>query len=455
MGPDQYLFITPVWGEAYVERFVKVCLPSQLSAGNLGAIPSEKGRFLIYTLREHARTITRSPAFRLLKSMMPVAVKSLDDLPDPRLSKNPHELQTAAYMRGIRAGEGKETAFVFLTPDILVGDGTYRNMMRLAEDGKRIHLVAGIRMLTEGAVSCVAQHWREGRPDVAIPSRDLVRACLDNLHPISVAHIVNDGKVLAPQHLYWRVADHGLLARGFHLHPLFVWPRSSDAVIRNTLDDEYVSRACPDRSDWHTVTDSDEICVIEFSDRQHKSGMIAAEPLTDRTWENFLRHGTTEDHRNHVLHRIMFHAQNVAIDEWGPAAAASDELVGRYLDLFVHGVPVLCEATTMPLVVPASVPETRRRMRRLLRFLALPYRVANRVINFKLYRYVDRLNEQLKVQQIQLDQCVAQITLVSKMVEEHVGRLKNLEAEVYEATARVAREAEARQRLEMRFRRAG
>ncbi|MDB5311775.1 MAG: hypothetical protein JWO38_5977, partial [Gemmataceae bacterium] len=32
--PDQYLFITPVWGDRYVERFVKVSLRTQLSAGN-------------------------------------------------------------------------------------------------------------------------------------------------------------------------------------------------------------------------------------------------------------------------------------------------------------------------------------------------------------------------------------------------------------------------------------
>src|SRR5205814_806955 len=118
--------------------------------------------------------------------------------------------------------------------------------------------------------------------EAPIPPRALVRSCMDSPHPITSGHIVTRDKVLAAQHFYWRVGDHGLLVRGFHIHPILVWPREADAAIRNTLDDEYVSRACPNRMDWHTVTDSDEMCVIEFSDRNHKLGMLKPQAMTDR-----------------------------------------------------------------------------------------------------------------------------------------------------------------------------
>ena len=436
-GPERYSFITPVWGDVYVERFLKLSLPSQLSAGNLGAIPRGKGEFLIYTRREHARTILRSPAYRRLKAMMPAAVRSLDDLPDPRLGKNPHELQTAAYTRGIKAGAGAETAFVFLTPDILIGDGTYRNMVRLAEGGKRIHLVAGIRMLAEGAVSCLVQHRLEGRIAVAIPCRGLVRSCLDNLHPISVGHIVDEGGVFAAQHLYWRVGDQGLLARGFHLHPLLVWPRNPDAVIRNTLDDEYVSRACPDREDWHTVTDSDEMCVIEFSDRRHKFDMVGSERLSDATVAAFLHEFTTPDHREHVRHRIRFLAQNPGGREWDAAESESDVLVAKYLDLHARGVPEEGRLGRVEVVHSPAAPRVSS-AKFLLRAVVAPLRLANRSINFFQYRYLERLNATILHQQKQLDQAHRQLANLSKMVEEMTERLAQAEEAARSAEIRAA-----------------
>jgi hypothetical protein len=419
-GPDQYLFITPVWGEAYVERFVKLCLPAQLSAGNLGSVPKDRGLFLIYTRGEFARTITRSPAYRKLKSMMPTAVKSLDDLPDPRFNKNPHELQTAAYLRGLRAGAGKETAFVFLTPDILVGDGTYRNMVRLAEAGQRVHLLAGIRMLSEGAVACVTQHRGTGPADVAIPCRSLVRFCLDNPHPLARGHMVNDGKVLAAEHLYWKVGDHGLLARGFHLHPLLVWPRDPNAVIRNTLDDEYVSRACPDRADWHAVVDSDEMCVVEFSDRGHKTNMLAPEPMSDRALAKFLHDHTSPDHREHVLNRLFFHTQGVVPQDWTAAEAESDAMVDRCLKLFDTNIDEVPDAA--PVAPPP--PSWKKRTARLL---SLPWRAAYRLLNRRLYNYADRLNAMVQSQQFQIEQQGRQVANLSQLVEALLERVERLE----------------------------
>ncbi|HJZ60242.1 MAG TPA: hypothetical protein VKE74_35190, partial [Gemmataceae bacterium] len=164
-GPEQYVFITPVWGEAYVERFVKLSLPSQISAGNLGAIPAARVRYLIFTRREHIADIRRTPAFRRLRDIVPVSLLSLDDLPDPELDGNPHPLQTAAYTRGIGYADRGNTAFVFLTPDILLGDGSIENMVRLADAGRRVVLVAGVRMSTDGAVACIARHRQGSQPE--------------------------------------------------------------------------------------------------------------------------------------------------------------------------------------------------------------------------------------------------------------------------------------------------
>ena len=333
-GPEQFLFLTPVWGAKYVERYLSASLPSQLADGNLGAVPPGRGKYLIFTRREHVGTIRQSPAFRQLQSMMPVALRSLDDLPSPSSFEHPHVLQTAAYTRGIRAGAKKDTAYAFLTPDGIYADGAFRSMVRFAESGRRVILLATIRMTAAGALACVERHRTPGAAHAAVPPRRLVRAMLDNLHPISESHIVNGGAVGAAQHLYWKVGDNGLVAHGFHLHPFLVWPRNRDARIRNTLDDEYIANACPDQSDWFVVPDSEELCVCEFSEPGHKSGFVTTLPLIEEEIVQFILYQTCAAHRTQVRQQIRFQSADVPEDLWSATGAIAEEFVCRHLDGF-------------------------------------------------------------------------------------------------------------------------
>jgi hypothetical protein len=412
--PEQYVFITPVWGEQYVERFVKVSLRTQLSEGNLGAVPSGKGLYLIYTFRENVRAIKRSAAFRHLKSLMPVSIRFLDDL--PRFGEDyPHDLQTAAYVRGIKSAAGRDAAFVFLTPDILLNDGAVRTLIRRTESGSRVVLAAGVRMTTEGAVDCVTAHRMPGRADAPVPSRQLVRTLLNHLHPISCAHLVQpDGTVQTAEHLYWRVGEHGLLARGFHIHPLLVWPRNANARMHKSLDDEYVEWACPDPAEWYTVTDSDELCILEFSDRRHKLEMIAGEPLTTNAEiEHFLAMRTNATHRHHIQHRLRFHAEGVDPSLWAETDEQSDRMVERYLRIHAEG-ETLARAAVFEAPPHQSRPNILKQLARSV------FRRAYYYLNYPLYQYLGRMNAEIVHLRKVLDQTTKQLDNVSRIVDRQV-----------------------------------
>jgi len=413
--PEQYVFITPVWGEQYVERYVKVSLRTQLSEGNLGAVPPGKGLYLIYTFRENVRAIVRSAAYRQLKSMMPVSIRSLDDL--PRFGEDyPHDLQTAAYIRGIKAGAGRETAFVFLTPDILLGDGAVQTLIQRTESGSRVVLAAGVRMTADGAVECVSGHRSPGRADAPVPPRALVRGLLDHLHPISHGHIVQpDGTVHIAQHLYWPVGDQGLLARGFHIHPLLVWPRNPDAGIYKSLDEEYVERACPDPADWYTVTDSDELCILEFSERRHKLEMLAGPPIqSEEAIIAFMEGSTNATHRQHVLHHLRFHVRGIDSAEWSEIGEQSDRLVNRFLAVFESGPSLARVEVVESVPAPPAPSPVKLVVRALVRKLYF-------VLNYPLYQYVGRLNAELVHLRKVVDQNAKQLDNVSRILN---GKIK-------------------------------
>ncbi|MDB5309456.1 MAG: hypothetical protein JWO38_3658, partial [Gemmataceae bacterium] len=167
-----------------------------------------------------------------------------------------------------------------------------------------------------------------------------------------------------------------------------------------TLDDEYVERACPDRADWYTATDSDEICVLEFSDRDHKRGMLAHAPvLSDPDVIRFVAESTTPTHRLHVRRHIRFHTRDVVPAEWGEVTVRSDRLVKRYLHLFE--TRLAGQALTGPfqeeverwLNPGAGTPLGGDSAAvRAVRWLARP---AYRFLHYPLYRYAGRLNAEL------------------------------------------------------------
>lgn len=452
--PDEYLFVTPVWGEVYVERYVKVCLPAQLSAGNLGAMPADRTRYVIYTLREHADTIRRSPAYRRLKKLVPTSLLSLDDLPHPSSNPNPHELQTAAYSRGIRAGHRRDTAYIFLTPDLLLSDGSCRNLVRMCEeDGRRVAMVASIRMCVDGAIACVDRH-RTGTPgEVCIPPRELVRDCLHDIHPISAAHVMCEHGVKAAQHIYWQVGDAGMLVHGFHLFPLLVWPSVPNVHVKNTLDDDYVARACPDRADWHTVTDTDEVCVVEFSERHHKPGMVAPHYFTEVDLTRFVVTGTLPEHREMFTAPIHFHSAPLDPAEWEPVKAEAAKFVAYMLRLHadatapkkltpvaeahaptpahVAALPPVPVTNVTPVSQPLAVADKpfmgrfqdvlADAIRRVpfLRSVLFPVRLLYRVVALPLYLFLDRQNAEL----IDLRNHVRQLRQERDRMADQLGRL--------------------------------
>jgi len=386
--PSQYLFVNPVWGEAYVERFLKLSLPAQLSAGNMQAMPRDRSHYLICTRERHFAAIRESAAFRRLEQLVPASLLSLDDLPDPGSNPNPHELQTAAFNRGLRFGRGRNAAFIFLTPDVLLADGAFSRLVALCEErGKRVVTIASIRMCVDGASECLDDH-RTGTPgEIAIPARDLVRHCLGDIHPISAAHIVTEHGVKAAQHHYWPAGTDGFLIHAFHLSPILVWPEVNGVSIRSTLDDDYVGRACPTRAGWYTSTDSDEICQVEFSARNHKSHIVSPFYLTEAHLRHFMAASTNETHRELFRTAFRFHASPVDPTVWAPVEAEAAAYVTGLLDRFErdHVQPLRA--------VAAARPASARR--RLLSRVFAPAKAGYRLLALPLYRYLDRMNSRM------------------------------------------------------------
>jgi len=268
-GPKGYYFLTPVWGESYVRLFLDVCLPALMAPGNLPVFKGDaNSQFIIFTTFEDAQTIRAAPIFQELSGVIQVNIEYiLRPKPHPFSGQVPkHDIMSLCHRRGLAMADAADAATLFLNPDLIFADGSFRTVKCLAEEGKDAILVTGIRTIKQTMSRAVKPYKQENV--IAIPPRDLMQLTLDNMHPLAYSSFWDEGGTdLVAANLYWRAGREGIVARCYHLHIILIYPQRKNAAFFSTIDDDLILTACPDARNDHIITDSDDFLMVELSDR--------------------------------------------------------------------------------------------------------------------------------------------------------------------------------------------
>jgi hypothetical protein len=329
----RFHFITAVWGEAYTELFLRLVLPNQLSAGNLGFFRDKPGSatFKVYTTQRDAERIRASPAYARLAEAVTPDISLVEDID----LSGKYSALTQCHRRAIASADAVGAALVFLSPDLIWSDGTFRRLWQLAHTGTRVVMVGSIRVAKETFVpEYLARHLSPAVGMAGVGSRPLVALALKHLHPLSQSLFWDSDRFdsIGPSHLYWRVGSDGMLVRAFHLHPLMVNPVVRGLLPSSTIDADYTPLACPDPRAVYVVQDSDEIAGFEISARgQFGSFRPKRARVADVAF--YARYWTQAHHLNFVDRSIRIHAGELS-SAWHSIERESDEVVAavhRYL----------------------------------------------------------------------------------------------------------------------------
>ena len=337
----QLHFITAVWGRTYTDLFLQVVVPNQLSAGNLLYFRDKPGSalFKIYTTKADAEYIRASPCYAQLAAAVPVEFVLFDDVD---LGAK-YEALIECHRRAIRSADETGAALVFLSPDAIWSDGTFRRLWELGRAGTRVVMSGSIRVTKETFVpEYLARHYSAPTCSAGIGSRELVKLAMRHLHPLSQSLFWDsDHFGLGPSHIYWRVGEDGVLGRCFHLHPLMVNPQVRGLLPKSTVDADYTPLACPDPESLYVAEDSDEIACFEISARD-QFGTFAPNRFNAADVAFYARYWTQEHHRKFVHHPIRYHGSELS-PQWKEAEEASARVLEsverclRYPALYLGG----------------------------------------------------------------------------------------------------------------------
>lgn len=268
-----YHVVTAVWGSAFIELFLDVCIPNQLSPGNLRALPAGS-RYRIFTGRADYASLAASPRLDAVRRILPVDVVEVDltEL-DPQANPNTYKMMTACHRRAAADAAAAEAALIFLAPDFILAENTIAGLVRLHSGGARAVLTANLRLSREAFLTA----WQRYAAAGALSPRELVRLGMSHLHPATESCLIDGSSSNDfPTSVYWPVrADHaidGLLIRAFHLHPLLLDPVHRAELPQTTIDGHYLAHACPDLDQCVVVDDSDELVVFELTPAERRVG---------------------------------------------------------------------------------------------------------------------------------------------------------------------------------------
>lgn len=316
---SKFHFIMAVWGTSYVEVFLNVVLPTQLSDGNLGAVPFEGTRYKIYTTQGDERTIRESPAYQALASRLTVDFISIDPLlksAEWAKTTDAQEqyflpMQTVHRMAIEEAGRDPAVCLVFLAPDCVFADGTFRFIVEAAGAGKRAVLTHSLRVdlrafreALEREVTLQAGTVRK------VPPRKLVDLILRYPHPV-VAGLTWKGSVRqhTPTHMLFPAGKSALISRGIHLHPVMVRPNGSPVLPAHFIDYDYIDRLRIAPGEIAVATDSDQAIGCEMSLReQHLIYIDQAPEWTTRRIGHYIANIAPRFHRMCLGYTVFLHA---------------------------------------------------------------------------------------------------------------------------------------------------
>lgn len=253
--------VTAVWGSEFIRLFLDLCVPNQLSAGNLAALP-RGSRYRIFTTPADRAVLAASLVLDEVRRTLPVDIVEVE----MAVADSRYGMMTACHRRAVRDAAEARAALIFLAADVVMSEQTLAAVVRMHAGGARAVLSTGLRLCRESFLAA----WRNHSDARALPPRDLVRLAMRHLHPSTDSQFVDGSSTnQVPTSVYWpvRTGDEldGILVRSLHLHPLMIDPVIRALVPQGTVDGHYLMECCPDADQFLVVTDSDEFALFELT----------------------------------------------------------------------------------------------------------------------------------------------------------------------------------------------
>lgn len=255
-----------VWGNEYLDFFLKINLPNQMSEENLIFLSNQKKFkiiFKIYTTEKDKKIIECSDIYKKIIKYIQIEI-ILIILED----KFKYIIMNKCHENSLREAFKKDSILIFLSPDLICSNNLYFSLFSYIDQGFRCVAAVGIRLAKQNFL----EYINEKSIDLKIPPRKLVEISLKNLHVASKS-LFFDSKTIPSGYqsqLYFRIDDNNLYVRAFHLHPIMIWPEK-EIKVHSPIDSTLIEETLPSKEKIKIIEDSDDFVLFELTDMNYEN----------------------------------------------------------------------------------------------------------------------------------------------------------------------------------------
>ncbi|MEO5373175.1 MAG: hypothetical protein H7840_02720 [Alphaproteobacteria bacterium] len=281
MSNAHHVISMPVWGERYLDMFLNVSLPSQLSPGNLPAFAHPRScTYRLYTFRDDGVLLDAAPAVRHLRRHATVEIIVLPESFRVHVISDKFGGMEFAHRHSLLwVMESPDRVLIPMLSDLVFSDGALYAVDKVIGEGAQAAVMTTPRGVLEAVGPLLTGLLQNGV--LTVSPRTLYGMIFANQLPSFGATIW--GSVPSnpwPNHLQWEVEDEGSFHHTYHPYPIMLRAHAGSPDVEGTMDGNWVYRLVDDPSRLHIFDNSDEMCVIELSPRDYLADDLIDEPAT-------------------------------------------------------------------------------------------------------------------------------------------------------------------------------
>jgi len=303
-------FFLAVWGDHHTELCIKLCLPSLMSKNNIQAISTTKGHTLwIYSTENSIKKIKNSSIYQNISATINVEFNIIleADISCPTIAIN-------TCYRELVNKVSINSKIIWLAPDIVWADGTFSNLYRIAESGKKIVICPYFRAKEASFTNSLLDYTSDDT--IKISPRDLVRLGLENIHPISQSLFWDSPNFNSwPCQIYWKVSPLGIIAKYFHAFPLMTTADKNvlpEASSFEAIDGGcYLDKLVTDRDDIYVAQDSDTMFCCEAVNESYTVHPYTQEEPQIIDIADWAIRNSNDLQRYFFEHNVIIHADDI------------------------------------------------------------------------------------------------------------------------------------------------
>jgi hypothetical protein len=273
-----FYFNVVLWGERFRNYFTEYCIPSLLAPNNLPALINKTAnQFLICTLKEDWEALNKNESFKALSHYVtPIFM----EIPAPKPGRSGCQHMGIGHKMATERCFQDKAYGIFLTPDLILSDGTLAAVQKHALAGYHVVYCAALRFTEEPLFQGLRDlniydpkdNQDQYHKSLNATGRDLVKIGVPAFHSQTLTYDFG-APYFAPAApaAYWRIPEDG----GVLLHCLSWCPMLLDySIVKQhctkaleewTMEGDYVARNFLHSDEIYICTDSDEMMMISWA----------------------------------------------------------------------------------------------------------------------------------------------------------------------------------------------